>query len=1259
MSDKHESLIRAQAYLDAKQSMTSRTGKNRRGKLNCKPGNKQCGGRCIPTAWDCRLEGKGTNSELKAHQQDIVGGASSIQRGVTTIIKNPADPKNVQRGRDGIIRGIVKVTPGDNLEEKKKLKRRLQKDFNKISTAIVSTALVVGGHAWLMKNNARYRRGIGGQVDRAAWQSIDAVMDRVPIIGRERAMQRAAAQGSIASLSRAIGAENARDRVLTARGLTKSQVRMSPIGLPPGGTDFSGSGVVPALQKLQQRARAGEISYDQWTREASKAIYGAKSGGHSVYSGDAANRLLARQFGLDLAEGTLQRSGSKRIRSAAVARGDVIGGVAERLGVMSGDMKRDMELRRFSTNRDGSYSNDTIRNYVDTVAIPRMGLLNQGMSAGQQNTVRRQIQETVGAVLKAKTPTDFNRLATGMHNKQVSAYDKYFSDVAEAMGNTNAMSKDFLFGDGVVGVARYTTFQQGIPGEQAPRILSRDHGRLVLRDYFERRVMGDKSRTFSASAGTVQRVAQQINRGTTPNAADAFSIVRESGIRSLRSPNEAPAAPKAVRGKKPAAPKKPKTGLSAAQRQTELAKSIMKRKGWTGTLAEAYALARKEIRGDDEHMSPTITKRNPPSPLVTNSTPTVVNGPTGKEHLPADEDEMVTPLMPVSKMSESPSPKEAEQQAEEESRSNGKPIKLSFSVEIPADALQAKRNDSYEAEKLRLRGDATKGKGKPCGESHIPSKHECTIGLAGAKLTKEERQAITKSAKKEYGGVKKGEQLKGQVETKQHTNPDGSRTAGYRARQFGSALARAGFTVGTAAAAYSAVRTKDPLKSNPIAGIGLGLMSLMGAKSLIREAQVTRSNKQLVKDFSNLKNQSGVEPETVDQLAKFTAEAGLDVQRVGTPASLLGIGGYFDTAKPNRIHTNTTDSELKESKTGQQRKLYKGKTDAQTATQGVQSMIARREAIYNSSERKKLMRGQTDNMEDILELHSNAQFVGNAKARSLYTNVHETGHAIHYRGDFATPKSVTVNGKVYSGDQLEAELIKSSSYYGQADIRRKSTGTPDDYYQTGSRLETFAENYAMYVLGGKDMKRAFPVSYEWTKQTADYALSKPVNKPARTFESQVDEFVKNPQRKYIGDRMDAPMFSDSEKPNTQRSSTDIKKERDAKAKANAKEEPQLKGDELFMDLFPKVQEAAVKGDMKQIVELYAQASEGDLSEEQQLILGSYAETARMYEVIDGRARPDKQGEQKFAEGDEEEPAKEEEKTDARRDAYMATRFAWI
>ena len=106
MSDKHKSLIRAQAYLDAKQSLTTRTGKNTKGKLNCSPGNKQCGGRCIPEAWDCRLEGKGTNSELKAHSFDPLGGVESIERGVTTIVKNPGDYKSYRKGRDSITTSV-------------------------------------------------------------------------------------------------------------------------------------------------------------------------------------------------------------------------------------------------------------------------------------------------------------------------------------------------------------------------------------------------------------------------------------------------------------------------------------------------------------------------------------------------------------------------------------------------------------------------------------------------------------------------------------------------------------------------------------------------------------------------------------------------------------------------------------------------------------------------------------------------------------------------------------------------------------------------------------------------------------------------------------------------------------------------------------------------------------------------------------------------------------------------------------------------
>ena len=1217
MTEKHESLVRAQAYLDAKQSLTTRTGKNTKGKLKCTAGNKQCGGRCIPQSWDCRLEGKGTNSELKAHSFDPLGGVESIERGVTTIVKNPTDYKSYRKGRDSIIRGIVKATPGDNLEEKKKLKRRLQKYGNQVGAVVLSGFALAGTHVALKKLNPRYRNGLGRSIDLSAFRAVDAVMDRVPIVGRERAIQRRAAEGSIASLSRAIGAENARNSLLATQGLTNSRVRMGPLGLPPGRTDFTGSSVGKKLDELQRRARAGELGYEQWSREAAKTIYGAKVDGNSVFAPDAANRLLARQFGLDLPEGTLQRSGADRLRSNAVARADVIGSVSEKLGAMSENIKRDMELSRLPKNKDGSFSASTIRNYIDTKVLPQSGLIRNGMSAAQQNSARRQVQETFSAVIKGSNSTDFNRIATGMYKKQVSAYNTYFSNVAEAMGNTNAMSRDFLFGDGVVGVARYATRQQAIPGERPPRILSRDHARLVLRDYYERRVMGDKSRTFTASDAAVKRVAGQINgvnnasNSSTPLIRDmgmAYSIVRESGIRGLRSPNEAPKAPKATRARKPAATKQPSRGLAAQQRQSELAKSIMKRKGWTGTLAEAYALARKEIRGDDEHMSPTITKRNPPEPLVTNSTPTVVNGPTSSEHLPKDEDEMVTPLMPVSKMSESPSPKEAEeiaQEAQEEPpKAAAKPIKLSLSIEIPPEALAAQRSDAYEAEKLRLREDATKGKGKPCGESHIPSKHECTINT----------------------GRSPG------------TNEKGGRTVGYRARQFGSALARAGFTAGTGVLAYK-------MRKDPIAAAGLAIASYVGAQSIKRELAVTRSNKDLVKDFSSFKGQPGVEDATVDQLTKFVQESGIDVQRVSTQARAGGVNGYFDTAQPNRVHTSAAPSELKMSKTGQQKKLFKGKTDAETMTGGVQSMIKQREAYYNGAQRAKLLKGSSQDLEDVYELHSNGGFVGTGKARALYTNTHEVAHAIHYRGDFATPKSVTVNGKVYAGADLEVELLKSTSYYGQADIRRKPAGKVDNYYDTGSRLETYAENYAMYVGGGKQMKKSFPVAYEWTKQTTDYALSKPVNKPGRTFSGQVDELVAQQDRRYIGDRMDA----------------------------TKQKKPTKKGDELFMELYPKVQDAASKGAMKTYVELMAMAFEGELKDEQMEMLFDYMETVRMYEVIQGRARPDKQGEQSFTEaGDDEEPTmkeqpameeqpakEEEEKSDARRDAYMATRFAWI
>jgi len=1229
MSDKHESLIRAQAYLDAKQSMTTRTGKNTKGKLNCSAGNKQCGGRCIPEAWDCRLEGKGTNSELKAHQFDPLGGVSSVQRGVETIAKNPGDPKSWDRGRNSIIRGIVKGTPGDNLEEKKKLKRRLQKYGNQIGAVVMSGIAIGATHAFMKKVNPRYRRGLGNQIDRAAFSAVDQVLNRLPVIGPERQITSQRAGAVIGSLNNALSYANNRDRLEATAGKFRSSVRMSPVGLPPGGTDFNGAYFVPPggkrtpistyLQNIQREARAGGLSFEQWQKKATQAIYGAETGVgnqvHSVFSDDAANRFISRQFGAPLPEGTLRRRGIAATNSQAAANNETISAVAERLKGFGTALRDDMALRRYPREKNGSYSSSVVDRYVESVVLPQMGIVQSGMTAAAQNQARSKTKALVGQVIRTTSDSGYTAQAKALRNAVVANYDKYFRNVSDNMLNTQALSRDFLNSDGVVGTARYFTFQQPITGERPPsRIVSRDHGRLILRDYFERKVMGDKNRTFTAGNSTVQRVAGQLTRSApVSDTAQAYSILRESGIRGLSGPAEIKTSygaktPKRSTTRKP----KPKTGKGMST--YELAKRIMARKGWTGTTAQAIAQAKRELqeRGDDEHMSPTITKRNPPEPLVTNSTPTVVNGPTSTEHLPKDEDEMVTPLMPVSKMSESPSPKEAEeiaQEAQEEPpKPSGKPIKLSLSIEIPAEALAAKRSDAYEAEKLRLREDTTSGKskGKACGESHIPSKHECTIGTGGAALK---------------------DPKKGKTESFQHTNEKGERTAAYRARQFGSALARAGFTVGTG---YAAFKTKD---KDPVAAAGLALMSLTGAKSLKRELQVTRSTKDLVNDFSALKKMNGVEPETIDQMTTFVQEAGIDVQRVQTMPNLMGINGYFVTDEPNRVRTSTAPTELKNSRT-RSKEIVTGGTPAEQMTTGVQKMIKRRQELYNSPEdRSRLLAKSNEwlqNEDDLFEMHTTGQYVGSGKGRALYTNAHEIAHAIHYRSDFATPKSVTVKGKVYSGNDLEVELLKSSSYYAQADIRRKpiSQGKPDDYYETGSRLETYAENYAMYVGGGKAMKEAFPVSYEWTKQTTDYALSKPVNKPPRTMNSVVKELMENEERKYIGDRMDAPKEKALTKP------------LDNKGK---------------FDLYLRVQKTAVAGDVKGFMEAVGEAKTSGFSDEEMTMLGDYAETVMQYESLVQRSKPENQSTLTFQEAED---GKKEEKTDARRDAYMATRFAW-
>ena len=92
MDETNRNEVRAAAFLAAQARMDfvgpgrSRTGKTRK-QVKCLPPNKQCGNRCIPPEWDCRIKGEGSDAHLKAVKTDPLGGAANIQRGINRIRK--------------------------------------------------------------------------------------------------------------------------------------------------------------------------------------------------------------------------------------------------------------------------------------------------------------------------------------------------------------------------------------------------------------------------------------------------------------------------------------------------------------------------------------------------------------------------------------------------------------------------------------------------------------------------------------------------------------------------------------------------------------------------------------------------------------------------------------------------------------------------------------------------------------------------------------------------------------------------------------------------------------------------------------------------------------------------------------------------------------------------------------------------------------------------------------------------------------------
>lgn len=295
--------FRTAAYLATRQRIDaarSRSGKTLK-RVTCNPPNVQCGGRCIPPNWDCRLKGQGADPQLRAVQTDPVGGLANIERGVKRIAKGVTKGSfsEIEGGKRAIVRGVVKATPGD-IQRKKELAAKLERQGARIAVGLAVVGSGLGIHSLLMKRNTLgYRDGVGANINNAVRLGVNKVLDATPIIKTERERKRARAQAGVeAALMRQTNP--------VSKQLTNQLART---GVSAADED-SRSNLINNLNKVYNNPELSgpQSDFNEWNRAHQRAFWsttrkeigvGLATGERgSIFARPATDEFLTRQFNL-------------------------------------------------------------------------------------------------------------------------------------------------------------------------------------------------------------------------------------------------------------------------------------------------------------------------------------------------------------------------------------------------------------------------------------------------------------------------------------------------------------------------------------------------------------------------------------------------------------------------------------------------------------------------------------------------------------------------------------------------------------------------------------------------------------------------------------------------------------------------------------------------------------------------------------------------------------------------------------------------
>jgi hypothetical protein len=577
--------LAARARLDA---VRSRSGKTSRS-VDCNPPNVRCGGRCIPPAWDCRLKGEGPDPHLRAVKTDPLSGFANIQRGLGRITKGVTrgNFSEVEGGKRAIIRGVVKVTPGD-IQQKKQLQKTLE---NRTRAIGIGLAVVTGGlgmHAILMKSNTfGYRQGLGRNINQATRAGVSRVLDSLPVLGAQRAATRAAVGTNLgAAAARAsVPAPNVSaipgTTVLSATDRDSHSALQQSLNRINGATRSGAAGTSGNLENWNQRHNS---AFWNATRKSDITGVGAPAR-VSIYAEPSAQEYLGNQFGVPPGE----RSSRSGVKAALQARFD-----EERRGLVSLAQQQGLRVRR-GPNGDTIDSKD-INAFVSGVVRSR---------PIADTAVRQSVEAHVRSVL-TKAPSSYTN---EVYNASVLSFDSFYKDTArdirsipgaatgrriatpltagsnELLRNTNTYRSTYLAGE-----LRARTQMAG-PA----------HAELVQAAYYHTRVVGTNASSYEIPDRLAFNAASELSGRSITSRSEAIGIInRETGFSGARVATTA-----APRTAAPRTTGQPRPATRRLRSRSELISTLTK----GGLSAEAAAAEADRIisrRGDSEDLPPRV-----------------------------------------------------------------------------------------------------------------------------------------------------------------------------------------------------------------------------------------------------------------------------------------------------------------------------------------------------------------------------------------------------------------------------------------------------------------------------------------------------------------------------------------------------------------------------------------------------------------------------------------------------------------------------